>query len=337
MSAATIVTSIITGGVNNHSTIVEEANSYATDFIAQGVLGTITNTTGVAPTTGSFGVNQNTGSDMAISILGTGSTTNGQSVAYITASPTSQNIQVLRSRMAANSTAYTINSNSSGSTVYDWIYLKVNPTNANVPDAAADNVTAIFTSRSTSNTSDTGSPPTYGIPLAIVTVANGATSIVNANIKDTRVQVVFTGSGQLSTATLYNPYKFSVYRSAAQTPAGALIGYDTKLFDTGGNFSTSTALFTAPIAGFYQFNILVTFAANTVPVEVFAQMQKNGSTSNMPIIIDYSFADSTSTAASSAVLLQLSAADTIGIIASGVALTTGIVRNNFSGFLVSKT
>ena len=39
-----LVTSIITGGSNNHTTSSEEANAYATDFVSQGIVGSFTNT-----------------------------------------------------------------------------------------------------------------------------------------------------------------------------------------------------------------------------------------------------------------------------------------------------
>ena len=197
--SATITTSVVTGGSNSHATVAEEANAYATDFVSQGCLGSLTNTNGVAPATGSFAVQQDTGSDMAISISGTGNTTSGYSTAYVTVTPASQDAQVLRARMSSNYTDYVINANSTGSTVYDWIYLQANATNANVPDAGADNVINLYTSRSTSNASDNGSPPTYGILLAVVTVANGATAITNANIADKRTQVVFNTGGSTTT------------------------------------------------------------------------------------------------------------------------------------------
>jgi hypothetical protein len=106
--------------------------------------------------------------------------------AYITATPSSQDSQVLRVRASSDYTAYTINANSSGSAKYDWIYLKVDATKANDPASDASDVTSIYTSRSSSNTTDNGTPPTYGILLAVVAVANGASSITNSNITDKR-------------------------------------------------------------------------------------------------------------------------------------------------------
>lgn len=187
MAAASIIASVTTGGSNSHQTVAEELNAYATDFVTQGVVGSITSG---LPATGAFAVTQDSSPDMGVTVL------LGQ--AYVAGTPSSQDAQVLRARMTSNYTGYTINANSSGSTKYDWIYLQLNATNANNPDSAADNVINLYTSRSTSNASDTGSPPTYGLLLAVVTVANGASSITNANISDRRVQASISNPGSSS-------------------------------------------------------------------------------------------------------------------------------------------
>lgn len=177
---ATIISSIVTAGTNNHTTVSEEANAVATDFVTAGVVGTLTNTGGVAPATGGFSVNQDSTPDMGVLV--------GLGVAYVTGTPSGQSSQALRARMSSNYAAYTIAANTSGSTKYDWIYLKLDATAAATPSAAADDVITLYTSRSTSNVTDNGTPPTYGIPLAVVTVSNGASSIVNANITDKRTR-----------------------------------------------------------------------------------------------------------------------------------------------------
>lgn len=189
--ASTIVTSIVSGGSNNHATVSEEANAYATDFVSQGIVGAIGNTSGAAPSTGGFGVSQDASPDMGVTV--------NSGVAYITGTPSGQGSQVLRARMTANYTAYTINANASGSTKYDWVYLSFSAANASNPSSSADNVITLFTSRSSSNVSDNGTPPTYGLLLAVVTVANGASSITNANISDRRVQSAISNSTTTST------------------------------------------------------------------------------------------------------------------------------------------
>ena len=178
--SATIIASVITGGSNSHQTVSEELNAYATDFVNTGVLGTITLGAGSTAGTGAFAPSQDASPDMGVSFA--------SGVAYVPCTPSGQDAQVLRARMTSNYTSYSISANSSGSTKYDWIYLQASAANASTPDSAADNVINLYTSRSTSNSSDTGSPPTYGILLCVVTVANGASSITNSNISDRRTQ-----------------------------------------------------------------------------------------------------------------------------------------------------
>lgn len=203
MSANTILTSIVTGGSNSHATVAEEANAVATDFITQGVVGTIGLNVGSGGT-GSFCVNADGSPDMGVTIKA------GQ--AYITGTPSGQNSQTFRARASTDYTTYVINANASGSTKYDWIYLSVSAANANNPSAAADNVVSLVTSRSTSNTTDNGTPPTYGLILAVVTVANGASSITNANITDKRIGAII-GSANTSLNTYQSESEFDYVAS----------------------------------------------------------------------------------------------------------------------------
>lgn len=181
-----IFTDVLTGGSNSHQTTSEAANSLATDFVAEGVVGAITNTAGVAPATGGLAVNAQSPAAMAVDV--------SAGVAYVTATPTSQNSQTLRVKNTATAAA-TIAANSTGSTRYDWIYLSVSATNAANPNSAGSNATTIVVSRSTSSSSDDGTPPTYGYALAVVTVSNGASSISNGNIADVRSQTSPSDAG----------------------------------------------------------------------------------------------------------------------------------------------
>lgn len=170
---------VLKGGTNNHLTTAEGLNTHATDFVPEGVVGAITNTSGVAPMTGAFAMNEQATPDMTVAV------TAGE--AYVTATPTGQASQTLRVDMDANQNV-TISSNSSGSTKYDWVYISIDADNANEPAVGADDVATLVTSRSTSSSTDDGSPPTYGYLLGVVTVANGASSITDANIADKRGQ-----------------------------------------------------------------------------------------------------------------------------------------------------
>lgn len=183
--SSTITTSVVTGGTNSHATTSAEANAVATDFIHYGVSGPISLNSGSGGS-GSFCVNAQGTPAMFVDVKA-GS-------AWITATPSGQVSQKLRAYMSADYTSYAISSNSSGSTKYDWIYLKVDPTASNNPASDASDVTSLYTSRSSSNTTDNGSPPTYGVLLAVVTVANGASSITNSNISDKRTTATFRSS-----------------------------------------------------------------------------------------------------------------------------------------------
>lgn len=176
-----LITSVLTGGSNSHATTSEEANAVATDFISQGIVGSSTNTSGVAPATGNFAVNAQASPDATVAV--------STGVAYVTATPSSQGSQKLRVKNSASANV-TISANSSGSTKYDWLYLVVSAANAANPNSAADNVATLTTSRSSSSTSDDGTPPTYGLLLAVVTVANGFSTITNGTISDRRVQSI---------------------------------------------------------------------------------------------------------------------------------------------------
>lgn len=185
-----LLTSILTGGINNHPTTSEEANAWSTDFISEGIVGTYTNTSGVAPATGAFAVNAQGTPDMTVAV--------STGVCYVQGTPTSQNSQTFRIKNTASSNV-TIAANSSGSTKYDWVYIKLDATKLNGPSVAGDDATTLVTSRSTSQSSDDGTPPTYGYPIAVVTVSNGASSITNGNIRDLRANcIVNLGSSSVS-------------------------------------------------------------------------------------------------------------------------------------------
>lgn len=184
-----IYVDILTGGANNHETTSEAANHLATDFVEEGVIGVVTNTSGVAPMTGAFAVNAQGTPDMTVAV--------SAGVAYVTATPTGQASQMLRVYNNASANV-TIAANSSGSTKYDWVYISVNATNAAAPNTAGDNVATLVTSRSSSATADDGTPPTYGYPIAVVTVANAASSITNGNITDIRQLATSVQDGSVS-------------------------------------------------------------------------------------------------------------------------------------------
>lgn len=183
---ATKTVSVLTGGTNNHTETSENINALGTDFISQGIVGAVTATSGVAPTTGGFAVNAQGTPNMTVRVTA--------GTAYVTGTPTSGNSQLFRVSMSTFEDV-TIAANSSGSTKYDWIYIKLDAAKLKDPAVDASDVATLVASRSTSSSTDDGTPPTYGYKLAVVTVVNGAASIANASIADGRTQ---TGANAIS-------------------------------------------------------------------------------------------------------------------------------------------
>lgn len=196
----TLYTSLLTAGTNSHAESSENANALGTDFFSAGVIGSTTNTAGVGPMTGAFGVSAQGSPNMTVAV--------NSGVAWVTATPSSQNSQLLRVRNTASANV-TISANSSGSTKYDWLYVQIDATKAANPGVNGDDVATLVTSRSSSSTTDNGTPPTYGLVLAVITVSNGASSITNSNITDKRVAAVQSASNS-ATTTGWNALGYSL-------------------------------------------------------------------------------------------------------------------------------
>jgi hypothetical protein len=201
-----IFTSLLTAGTNSHQETSENANAVATDFVSPGVIGTISSTSGVAPTTGAWAVNAQGSPNMTVAV--------STGILYVAATPTSQNSQTLRVRNAA-STNVTISANASGSTKYDFLYVSIDATKAANPAVDASDVATLVTSRSSSNSTDNGTPPTYGYLLAVITVSNGAVSITNGNITDKRTQAAVTpvSDGGITLSTIRSENSFDYIAS----------------------------------------------------------------------------------------------------------------------------
>lgn len=146
--------------------------------------------------------------------------------------------------------------------------------------------------------------------------------------------------------TLTNPYKFLVYRNAAWTDGnGALVQvvFDTKIYDTGSNYNTSTGLFTAPVAGFYQFNWVVS-KSNTANTAFLATLKQLSGATPTYYGGNQAFQGATTGGATAigGVLAQMAAGDTAQILSygSGGAGTTGMGQfggTYFTGCLMSIT
>lgn len=218
----TLTVGVLQGGANSHTTTSEEINFFGTDFISEGVVGAVTNTSGVAPATGAFAVNAQGSPDMTVAV--------SAGAAYVTATPTSGNSQLLRVKNSASANV-TIAANSTGGTRYDFVYIKIDPDKAKDPASDASDVATLTTSRSTSATTDNGTPPTYGYPIAVVTVANGASSITNGNIADKRARTGLATASlsaiifdHVSSGCVWSGDSYGSTRAASMTAGTVYIG-----------------------------------------------------------------------------------------------------------------
>ena len=180
----------------------------------------------------------------------------------------------------------------------------------------------------------------YGVP--VTTGAINASYLTASSITNTQI-----ASAGLYTTKVYNLYKFSVYRNAAQNVgnnAFAVMQCDTKVFDTGSNVDivTNKGRFTAPIAGFYQFN--ASARASLAGTGQFGlAFFKNTSTqiADGTIVSSTALSATVNTTLTGNCFVQLAANDYVEVQlygSSAFALTVSALFDNlFSGFLVSAT
>jgi len=175
-----------------------------------------------------------------------------------------------------------------------------------------------------------------------------ATQIANATITATQIANNTITSTQLATSGLnlppamYNPYKFKVYRDAAwNTPnnSSATVIFDTIIYDTGSNYSTSTGEFTAPIAGFYHFDYCLSSVVVNSGALFAANLYHNGIPDSAADSLISSASGGSFWGLSSGTDIHLAANDTVSVVigdASGGAGGTGS-QTAFSGYLISAT
>lgn len=198
-----------------------------------------------------------------------------------------------------------------------------------------------LTLTSGSITLDGGGSNTYTFPASTDTLVGRASgdTLTNKTITDT--------SNLISYQTFTNPYKFSVYQTTSQSIGGttsAKIKLDTSSFDTSGNFDIVTNhRFTAPIAGFYQFNggVQIGTAGVSTNVPIISLLYKNGSEIKRGNTTQGSGNTNTLPLSTVSALLQLDANDYIELWGyngdSTRSTGTGANLTYMSGFLVSPT
>lgn len=179
---------------------------------------------------------------------------------------------------------------------------------------------------------DADSGTIYGVSVSNSKIGTGGIAdgaITSAKISGINKSLLTTDS---------NPYKFSVYRNASQNTSAlsfAKVVFDAELFDTNNNFASGT--YTAPVAGFYQFNARVGTGGivnGAISIYVNGSDKYRGVEGNLTSGVNNGYNVST--------LIQLSANDTVEIYiysSATVALAVGstVFATYFNGFLVSRT
>lgn len=146
--------------------------------------------------------------------------------------------------------------------------------------------------------------------------------------------------GILSAKQIQNPYKFNVYRNAAfnGTTSTSTLIFDTKVFDTGNNYSTSTGLFTSPVAGYYQFNWMVT--SNHASSRWLTLLQDITNNAELARGSDINVLTSGISTSQGSQIIQLSLNQQVAIQLfsdNTNAGQPGLSKTYFSGFIVSAT
>lgn len=217
-------------------------------------------------------------------------------------------------------------------------------------------------------TNNAASPALAANSIRIATVVTAAGSIAAstaigqggyANISPVISSQVFKGfdslgnkiypKGPTTPAIAQNPYMFNVHLAANQTGIADVtatkVAWDTKKFDTGANFDTTTnRRFTAPVAGFYQINAQIDLLSpgNTMVASIF-YLYKNGSNTHLfhDVYPNVGVGNQVNTSGSLSELIQLAAGDYLEIFvyadvtSSTLTVIGGATGSSFSGFLVS--
>lgn len=162
--------------------------------------------------------------------------------------------------------------------------------------------------------------------------AIAGTKLADASV--TSAKIVGIDKSILTTDS--NPYKFSVYRNAAQNSASShtKISFDTEVYDTNNNFATGT--YTCPVAGFYWFCAQAgNTSATATPMQT--SIYKNGSVAFRGMVAS---PDTAANLFSVSCVVQCAANDTIEayfIGGAGSAMYVGAENCYFQGYLISRT
>jgi hypothetical protein len=117
------------------------------------------------------------------------------------------------------------------------------------------------------------------VSFFVSSVLNAIPAVANA-VTETYINTGAVTQSKLGAGVAGTGPAFSAYASTSQTitsMAFTKVAINTELFDTNGNFDTSTNRFTPTVAGYYQVNGFVRMAAtvNTI-IQALAIIFKNG-------------------------------------------------------------
>lgn len=165
----------LTAGSNNYSTPSYDVMPYIGELCSDGVI------------TG-FGVTAQSTPDMTVAV--------GAGVALVTATPTSEAERLFRTILSASYNV-TIAANTSGSTKYDLVYIKLPAASLQNPPVSGDITETLTLLTERHNASGEALTDTNSLLLAEITVANGATSIAGGAIlsRAASAKLLVTGAG----------------------------------------------------------------------------------------------------------------------------------------------
>jgi len=166
----------------------------------------------------------------------------------------------------------TIDANATGSTRIDLICVKID-TGAS-PDDTASNIATVEVVKGTAGAGAPETPANH-LKLYEVSVANGASSILNANITDYRVQ------SRIDVSSIENTAKARAYLGSTQsvaTGSDVTLVLDTEDYDPGSRFNTSTYKYVIPVAGYYMIYAQALFTDIADGKDGIIRIKNNGST-----------------------------------------------------------
>lgn len=168
---------------------------------------------------------------------------------------------------------------------------------------------------------------------SVSTVKVQDSAITNAKLADNSITSTKLADGSISIIKISNAYQFSAYRSGAH--GSGTIVYNIENFDTNSNYDTSTGRYTAPVNGFYQFNVNSHQQVTAAPQDPESKLIKNGATELAYSHFVNMYNGGSSGSANFSVLVQLNAGDYVHVTCSRALDVSTPGRNNFSGFLAS--